>query len=459
MLLPKLQYAMVTLTIRIIAALIMLIAPSGLAWAQEANEAFQRGLRQQMFIMDYMREYPPGDSIASRPLLDAHLKALEQAWETEAGSAGDEISPYLYYWELRKKHPELPQQATCHLFAEQMVPAFLTDVRRFESEPRPVHAYPIRSGFPFIVNTGIFRCLHWHGDWPQLREVLKQLPVLISTYLDSGRAEEPEKESLGDIQNELAMLTPLLEIRDELYKGNLDAAFAGLAGAFTQGYSAPFLISLGKAVWRRYVATGETDKALATLDLLTRSLTAGDLPRDSLQTWYKKVDPERGLERFSQMAGAWGLPVLVSSGEPVVLSGQYPNLTTGEPFDLSELKGKVVLFDFWATWCSPCIAEIPKLKELVAEYGSDFVLVSISSDALTGGADQAGVRDFMEEHGINYMVLYDGPESSLTEKFGVAGWPSKFLVSEKGEFMKHPTEESRSTVLLEEVEAYLASQR
>ncbi|MGQ9472382.1 MAG: TlpA family protein disulfide reductase [Candidatus Aminicenantales bacterium] len=86
------------------------------------------------------------------------------------------------------------------------------------------------------------------------------------------------------------------------------------------------------------------------------------------------------------------------------------------------------------------------------------MLMIICSDAVTNDRDKAGVRDFMEEHHINYIVLYDDPEQSLTERFGVVSWPSKFLINEKGKLMKHPTAKSINAVSLEAVEAYLASQ-
>jgi hypothetical protein len=65
----------------------------------------------------------------------------------------------------------------------------------------------------------------------------------------------------------------------------------------------------------------------------------------------------------------------------------------------------------------------------------------------------------MEEHAINYIVLYDDPEHSLTERYHVAGWPSKYFINVQGEFMKPPKEKSRRTVTLKEVEAYLESRR
>ncbi|MGQ9472381.1 MAG: TlpA family protein disulfide reductase [Candidatus Aminicenantales bacterium] len=194
-----------------------------------------------------------------------------------------------------------------------------------------------------------------------MKSALDQLPSLMERYLKSGAyADEHVKLQLERAKRDVGQIRPLLAIKDALYESNRDAAFAGLAAAFTQGYPARYLLPLGKELWQNYKAAGETDKALAVLDLLAPSLTAGDLPRNSLQAWYEEVDPERGPERFSLMAARSGLPILVPSDQQVELSGHYINLLTGEPFNLSELEGKTVLFDFWTTWwCA-----LPKFQSL-----------------------------------------------------------------------------------------------
>jgi len=434
-----------------------------LAYAQEVDTTFKRcNLRQQLFVIDYMKTNKLASSFSTPDEIDAYFEKLGGAWAKEVSGEDPhmaQFNPYIYIWALHSLiGTDAPDWANCHVYTKYMVPAFLADFERYSDEVTPENAYLVRWGLDWIISSLAFRCkLSPHG-WARLKSTLDQIPSLMERYLGLGAyADEDVKLQLERAKRDVDQIKPLLAIQDALYESNRDTAFAGLAAAFTQGYHARYLVPLGKELWQNYEAAGEMGKALAALDLLARSLTAGELPRDSLQAWYEEVDPERGPERFSLMAGSSGLPALVPSDQQAQLSGQYLNLLTGEPFNLSELEGKTVLFDFWATWCSPCIAEIPKLKELVAKYGDSFVLVSISSDALTNGRDKAGVRDFMEEHGVNYMVLYDDPEQSLTERFGVVGWPSKFLINEKREFIKHPTANSLSTVSLEEVEAYLAS--
>jgi thiol-disulfide isomerase/thioredoxin len=434
-----------------------------LAYAQEVDTTFKRrNLRQQLFVIDYMKANKLTSPFSTPDEIDAYFEKLGGAWAKEVSGEDPhmaQFNPYIYIWALHSLiGTDTPDWANCHVYTKYMVPAFLTDFERYSDKVTPENAYLVRWGLDWIISSFAFRCkLSPHG-WTSLKSALDQIPSLMERYLGSGAyADEDVKLQLERAKRDVDQIRPLLAIQDSLYESNRDAAFAGLAAAFTQGYPARYLVPLGKELWQNYKAAGDTDKALAALDLLARSLTAGELPRDSLQAWYEEVDPERGPERFSLMAGSSGLPALVPSDQQAQLSGRYLNLLTGEPFNLSELEGKTVLFDFWATWCSPCISEIPKLKELVSKYGNSFVLVSISCDALTNGRDKTGVQDFMEEHGVNYMVLYDDPEQSLTEQFGVVGWPSKFLINEKRKFMKHPTAKSSSTVSLEEVEAYLAS--
>lgn len=95
---------------------------------------------------------------------------------------------------------------------------------------------------------------------------------------------------------------------------------------------------------------------------------------------------------------------------------------------MSGLKGKVVLLDFWATWCPPCRAEIPHFKELYADYrGQGFEAVGLALDE--GGADV--VRPFVKENGVSYPIAMGTPK--VAEAYGgIRGIPTTFLIDRQG---------------------------
>jgi peroxiredoxin len=101
----------------------------------------------------------------------------------------------------------------------------------------------------------------------------------------------------------------------------------------------------------------------------------------------------------------------------------------GKPVALAELTGNVVVLNVWATWCRPCLEEVPQLQALHAKYASQGVrMVGVSIDAAGMGAD---VKDFMTEHGMGYTVWLD-PEHQFQLKFLTVGVPETFVIDRTG---------------------------
>jgi thiol-disulfide isomerase/thioredoxin len=104
----------------------------------------------------------------------------------------------------------------------------------------------------------------------------------------------------------------------------------------------------------------------------------------------------------------------------------------GNPVTLSEFKGKVVIIDFWATWCPPCRKGIPDFVEMQNEYGNDnFIVLGINMDQ----GDLSVVTKFAEEYDINYPVLYFTPEVAMAYG-GIRSIPTTFIVDKEG-YVRH----------------------
>jgi peroxiredoxin len=100
----------------------------------------------------------------------------------------------------------------------------------------------------------------------------------------------------------------------------------------------------------------------------------------------------------------------------------------GQPVALSDFKGKVVILDFWATWCPPCKAEIPGFVALQKQYAAQgLTVVGVSLD--TAGASV--VKSFMKNLGMNYPVVI-GDEKIAADYGGVSAIPTTFVIDRNG---------------------------
>lgn len=98
-----------------------------------------------------------------------------------------------------------------------------------------------------------------------------------------------------------------------------------------------------------------------------------------------------------------------------------------EQITLSALKGKVILLDFWATWCGPCKESIPHLIQIYKEFQTKgFEIIGLSMDR----GDEKLVRNFVNSMDIPYPILIAPDE--LAKKYGVTGLPTTFLIDREG---------------------------
>jgi thiol-disulfide isomerase/thioredoxin len=111
----------------------------------------------------------------------------------------------------------------------------------------------------------------------------------------------------------------------------------------------------------------------------------------------------------------------------------------GRPVSLADLKGKVVLVDFWATWCPPCVASIPALNTLAQKHRDQgFVILGINVDAMHEDVKDAKtalpvVRRFLIKHGVSWTNLLNGKGAGdFATAYGVEEIPANFLIDRGG---------------------------
>ncbi|MDA8090176.1 MAG: TlpA disulfide reductase family protein [Nitrospiraceae bacterium] len=100
----------------------------------------------------------------------------------------------------------------------------------------------------------------------------------------------------------------------------------------------------------------------------------------------------------------------------------------GKTYTLADYKGKVVLLNFWATWCPNCVEELPSLKKLAAKLkGKDFQVLSVSIDS-----GEPPVKDFLAHDSLPFPVLEDFQRKVAFDLYAVFGVPATFLIDKQG---------------------------
>ncbi|MCB9209600.1 MAG: TlpA family protein disulfide reductase [Ignavibacteriales bacterium] len=151
----------------------------------------------------------------------------------------------------------------------------------------------------------------------------------------------------------------------------------------------------------------------------------------------KKVDPQ-SLDMISEVINK------IDNAKSII-GGDAPDFKLTDinenEIQLSKNKGKVVLLEFWATWCGPCIAVTPKLKALYSNFkNKKFEMISIALD------DEKAVKKYCKENDIMWtqIVPEGGWKAEISSKYGVNGVPTAFLIDINGKLVEslHPSDEN-----------------
>jgi peroxiredoxin len=123
--------------------------------------------------------------------------------------------------------------------------------------------------------------------------------------------------------------------------------------------------------------------------------------------------------------------------ETLVVGAKFPDFEAkdldGKPLSVSNYKGKILLVDFWATWCGPCVAELPNVIKAYEKYhDKGFEILGISLDE-----SEPRLRGFLKDKNMTWSQYFDGArwKNKLAQKYGVQGIPATFLLDGDGKII------------------------
>ncbi len=154
---------------------------------------------------------------------------------------------------------------------------------------------------------------------------------------------------------------------------------------------------------------------------------------------------QRMKDRYKELAGQQELELLLrKSNEHLyeslrnkMINKAAPEFSLmnldGEKVNLADLKGKVVILDFWATWCSPCLAAFPGMQQVVDQYEDDLEVEFLFINAWESESETvSSLSEFLATEEYSFHVLLD-QKNEVAKKFGVDGIPAKFVLDKNGQ--------------------------
>jgi len=259
-------------------------------------------------------------------------------------------------------------------------------------------------------------------------ELLRQPdPALRPSYISKRQWDDHTRQSLGMVLDTYGFALEKLR--------RMPDAVKAYAEAYTiSGGTDP---DMNDRYVRSLIATGSPQKAVEVSESAVRSRMSNDSLVAAYRTAFVALHgSDKGFSETLARVKGEAAQAQAKEVKAAMLSTPAPEFTLktpeGKAVNLKDLRGKVVLIDYWATWCGPCKMSFPFLQKVYDRYGKDprVAIFAINTwERVKGAEREATVKKFLADNKYTFPVLYD---DTSVEKYGVEGIPTKFMIDQKG---------------------------
>jgi thiol-disulfide isomerase/thioredoxin len=328
---------------------------------------------------------------------------------------------------------DFPQEGTAKESYQSSLMRMYMDAKRYDDAEAVLSSMPNKSGNGYnylawvLIEKG--EQLEKAVSWAKIGvDLLKNPdPSTKPAYFSTAQWKKLNKTGLGGVLDTYAY---------GLYK-------LGKTPEAEQAYEEAFKLtnaddaSINQRLIECYIKNGKYEKAMATgLDCITKA-KSNDKLVEACKTAYVKVKgSDAGFDTLIAQAkesakGDLRKELTKGRVNKPAIDFALKNLE-GKVVKLSDLRGKVVVLDFWATWCGPCKASFPYLQQVYNKYKDNpkVVILALNTwENVSGKEREDLVKKFIAENKYTFPVLYD---EGFVEKYGVEGIPTKFFIDKKG---------------------------